>query len=94
MKRFATAVVLLWYPIKTMDPVEAFHATPHAPKSLRLELYTRAPDTPHRLNGCGLLAVNPPHTLEEEMRTLLPFLAARLANGPGAGWLVEGSGLG
>jgi len=89
LKRFATGTFLLWYPVKDMQPVEAFHAGLGLPKSLRLELYTRAPDTPHRLNGCGLLAVNPPFTLEKQMRTLLPFLAARLKNGPGEGWLAR-----
>lgn len=89
LRRFATGTFLLWYPVKDMGPVEAFHAGLHVSKSLRLELYTRAPDTPHRLNGCGLLAVNPPFTLEAQMRALLPFLAARLKNGPGEGWLVQ-----
>jgi len=97
LRRFAHGAFLLWYPIKDMPPVEAFHrglAGFGIRKSLRLELYTRAPDTPHRLNGCGLVAVNPPFTLEAQMRGLLPFLAGRLANGPGAGWLVESNGLG
>jgi len=94
LKRFATGTFLLWYPVKDMEPVETFHAGLDLPKSLRLELYTRAPDTPHRLNGCGILAINPPYTLEKQMRRLLPFLSERLANGPGAGWLVRGNGLG
>jgi 23S rRNA (adenine2030-N6)-methyltransferase len=97
LKRFATGTFLLWYPVKDMAPIEAFHeglAAYGLSKTLRMELYTRAPDTPHRLNGCGILAVNPPYTLEPQMRVLLPFLAKRLANGPGEGWLVEGAGLG
>jgi 23S rRNA (adenine2030-N6)-methyltransferase len=89
LKRFATGTFLVWYPVKDLAPVETFHAS-LAPlglaKTLRMDLYTRAPDTAHRLNGCGLLAINPPWTLETEMTVLLPFLAERLANGPGSGW--------
>jgi len=96
LKRFATGIFMLWYPVKDMAPVERFHdalAGLALAKTLRLELYTRAPDTPERLNGCGLLIINPPYTLEQQVRTLLPFLAQRLANGPGRGWLVENTGL-
>ena len=92
LKRFATGTFVLWYPIKDMPPVEEFHASLNnsgIARSLRIELYTRAPDTAERLNGCGLLVINPPWTLEGQMRTLLPFLAGRLASGPGAGWLVQ-----
>ena len=93
LKRFATGTFLLWYPVKDLPPVEAFFDSLAAlgiTKSLRIELHTRAPETPARLNGCGLLTINPPYMLEAQMRTLLPFLAARLANGPGAGWLCRG----
>ena len=93
LKRFAHGTYLIWYPIKDMPPVEAFHAS-LAPlgiaKSLRIEHYTRAPDTPHRLNGCGLLAINPPWTLRKDMQVLLPFLANRFSNGPGSGWSLTG----
>jgi 23S rRNA (adenine2030-N6)-methyltransferase len=36
---------------------------------------------PERLNGSGLIIVNPPWTLEGELRTLLPALAGVLADG-------------
>jgi 23S rRNA (adenine2030-N6)-methyltransferase len=37
------------------------------------------PDDSARLNGCGLLLLNPPWRLEEEAQRLLPALAERLA---------------
>ncbi len=92
LKRFATGTFLIWYPVKDMAPVEAFHASLAdlgLAKTLRMELYTRAPDTPHRLNGCGLLAINPPWILAKQMAALLPFLSQRLANGPGGGWKLS-----
>ena len=91
LTRFATGTFVLWYPVKDMPPVEEFHVSLKnlgLARSLRIELYTRAPDMAERLNGCGLLVINPPWTLQDQMQTLLPFLSRRLANGPGGGWLV------
>jgi len=51
---------------------------------LSAELLIRAPRDADMLNGCGLLVLNPPHTLRASLATLLPFLAARLAQGDGA----------
>ena len=70
-----------------------------APNILRLELDVGyAPIGAHGqqpLARAGLLVVNPPHTLIEEARTLLPWLAQTLARG-GVGqhvcaWLTEPS---
>ena len=36
------------------------------------------------LNGSGLVIVNPPYTLETELRAVLPELARLLAQGSGA----------
>ena len=92
LRRFATGTFLLWYPIKDLPPIEAFHAEIDQlgiGKCLRADLYTRAPDTPERLNGCGLLVVNPPWTLGGKLARLLPFLAGRLKNGPAEGWRLD-----
>lgn len=89
LKRFANGIFMLWYPIKDLPPVDAFFdslAGHGIAKAMRIDIDTRAPDTPERLNGCGLLVINPPYTLEAQMQTLLPFLAERFANGPGSGW--------
>lgn len=91
-RRFETGTYLLWSPIK--DPLiadrlaeaarDALGPDVPAEKALRVELMIRAPKDPTRLNGCGLLIVNPPWTLRKKLDLLLPFLAARLAQGPGA----------
>ncbi|WP_421952804.1 23S rRNA (adenine(2030)-N(6))-methyltransferase RlmJ [Pelagibacterium sp.] len=81
--RWPGGTYAFWYPIK--DPrdvqsyVQALRATSIA-KVLRLELTIRAPSTPPRLHGTGMVVVNPPFVLEEEMRTILPALAELLAD--------------
>jgi 23S rRNA (adenine2030-N6)-methyltransferase len=43
----------------------------------------RGPATPAQLYGTGMIIVNPPFVLEEELRVLLPALAKVLADGAG-----------
>jgi 23S rRNA (adenine2030-N6)-methyltransferase len=95
-RRFATGVLVAWYPIKTRAPVEAFHAEVVAAGLRRVavaELLVRAPAPPEaeapRLAGCGLLIVNPPWTLTGSLAGLMPTLARLLAQGPGADWRLE-----
>jgi 23S rRNA (adenine2030-N6)-methyltransferase len=86
--RFATGLYLLWYPIKDAGPVRHFHRTLRdvgLAKALRAELYVRRPVEAGVLTGCGMIIVNPPWTLEQHLRTVLPFLAERLAQEPAKG---------
>lgn len=74
-----------WYPIKRRrdvdDALAPLDALPRP--ALRLELCIRAEGPEPRLIGSGLVIVNPPWTLPDEMRRLLPALAARLEQEPG-----------
>ena len=44
------------------------------------ELCLREPVDPTRLNGCGLLVVNPPYRFEQEVPAILSALLARLGS--------------
>ena len=86
LQRFATGVYIAWYPIKDRKAVAGFHAalaTLAAPKSLRVELTLERQTDPDRLNGCGLVVINPPFTLEGELAAVLPELSRRLASARG-----------
>jgi 23S rRNA (adenine2030-N6)-methyltransferase len=86
LQRFATGVYIAWYPIKDTKPIAGFHAAVAAlatPKSLRIELMLERPSDPERLNGCGLIVVNPPYTLEADLAAVLPELSRRLASARG-----------
>lgn len=85
-RRFDGGVYLLWYPIKDTRPVARFHQAMAAvarADSLVVELMIRSPVDSDRLNGCGLVVMNPPYTLEADLGVLLPILSARLADGSG-----------
>jgi 23S rRNA (adenine2030-N6)-methyltransferase len=50
------------------------------PPVLRAQLTIRSPSAPPRLHGSGMVVVNPPFTLEQELSVVLPALAAVLAD--------------
>lgn len=79
--RFPTGIYMLWYPIKDPNPIAAFHQAITdlgLPKLLVAELMIRPARDATRLNGTGLVLLNPPFRLDETLSTLLPFLAERL----------------
>ena len=86
-KRFPQGVYALWYPLKDQKERDAFVAALRETgiaKMLRAEVMVRAPAHPPRLFGTGMIIVNPPYTLEGELKVLLPPLTAILAdNGRG-----------
>jgi 23S rRNA (adenine2030-N6)-methyltransferase len=87
MRRFATGTYLIWYPIKDRTAVTAFHDEVIAAryeKAIATELIVGATGNAVALNGCGLLVINPPHTLKAAAETLLPYFAKQLAQGPGS----------
>jgi 23S rRNA (adenine2030-N6)-methyltransferase len=95
MTRWPTGVYAAWYPIKDPRPVDALVARLHrtSPRpGLRLEMLIDDPRDPTRLNGSGLLVLNPPFGLREEADHLLPALAERLARGRYAGYRCEAFG--
>ena len=93
--RMRQAVVAIWYPIKDQRQLKRFYqdlAKSGAPKLLRAELWVHPTDNPAGLNGSGLAIANPPWPLEDELRELLPYLAAQLEQSHGGwrlDWLIE-----
>lgn len=87
MRRFAGGVYLLWYPIKDPRTIARFRqaiAKIAAAETLAVEMLIREPTDVERLNGSGLVVINPPYTLEADLAVLLPVLAERLGEGAGA----------
>jgi 23S rRNA (adenine2030-N6)-methyltransferase len=83
-RKWPTGTYLLWYPIKEPAEVMSFVrglSQLGIAKMLRVELIlpTIGPDT--GLRGTGLIAVNPPWTLHDELKVVLPVLADLLSRG-------------
>jgi 23S rRNA (adenine2030-N6)-methyltransferase len=83
--RWRNGMYLVWYPIKARRPVETLHEAVHdlGAEALAVELLTLPEDVPQRLNGSGVILINPPWKLEETLRALLPPLATFLASPDG-----------
>jgi 23S rRNA (adenine2030-N6)-methyltransferase len=95
-RKWPTGVYLLWYPIKDRggpDTLAKGLRRVGPAKILRAELSVGPLSDPTRLNGCGLILVNPPWTLENELSVLLPALARTLGKAGKGGfrlnWLVR-----
>lgn len=76
-KKWATGLFALWYPLKDPREANAFIGDlkrTGIPKMLRAELLIDAP-VAGKLYGSGMILVNPPFTLEAELRQILPALA-------------------
>ena len=86
--RFPSGVLAAWYPIKHRAPIRAFHdtlVTAGIRDIVTAELLLREASDPRRLNGCGLLVINPPWHFEDEVPAILNALLSRLTDGePGA----------
>jgi 23S rRNA (adenine2030-N6)-methyltransferase len=91
-RKWATGIYALWYPIKGITDRDALAKSLRRlglSKILRAELTVSPLSDPTRLNGCGLILVNPPWTLESELRTLLPALAGVLGRQEKGGFKLD-----
>lgn len=92
VQRMRQTVIALWYPIKRERLLREFYRQVEQaglPKVLRVELNVRSPDNQLGLNGSGLMLVNPPWPLWEELEEALPWLARQLAQAPGGGYRLD-----
>jgi len=80
-RKWATGIYALWYPIKGRREVDTLAKRLRRlalPKVLRAEVLVSPLSDPTRLNGAGMIVVNPPWALESELSMLLPTLAGIL----------------
>ena len=82
--RMRNGTFLAWYPIKHRTPVRDFHRAVRQ-SGIRdvivAELCLREPLDPARLNGCGLLLINPPFGFDADGPVILDALLQRLSRG-------------
>ena len=81
-RRFSGGTFCLWYPLKKNAPIKAFHealVNLEIPKLLCAELTVQSDRETEGLNGSGLIIVNPPYTLKDDLHLILPVLKERMA---------------
>jgi len=85
-RKWPTGIYMLWYPVKAAAEAADFVrkiVRAGIAKSLRAELIVTPGADETRLRGSGLIVVNPPWKLHDELEILLPALAEALGpDGP------------
>jgi 23S rRNA (adenine2030-N6)-methyltransferase len=91
-RRWPGGIYALWYPVKDRGAVKSFRealAGSGIPKIMDIGFDIRPASGEPRLDGTGMIVVNPPFTLERELAAVLPALHGVLAEGKKAEWRVE-----
>ena len=86
LARWPQGVYAVWYPIKqarTLAPFLREATALPARSALVAELLVRHDDSPLRMNGSGVLVLNPPWQLERTLQPALATLRAALDQGGG-----------
>lgn len=93
IKRFATGVYAVWYPlVQRVEAGELARQLPHLKvKSwLHVTLTVKKPATDgFGLHGSGMFLVNPPWTLHAALKEAMPYLVRELAQDERAGYTLE-----
>ncbi len=98
-RRWPTGILAIWYPIQdraTADERLRKIKRLGIPATLLIELSVLPQDEVPRMTGSGLIVINPPWTLADQMRSLLPLLreilSPRQQGGHRLEWLVAETG--
>jgi 23S rRNA (adenine2030-N6)-methyltransferase len=86
-RKWPTGIYLLWHPIKGRHEPDAFArrlSRAGIGKILRAEFTVGVARADGPLASCGLIVVNPPHTLESELAAILPALSVVLGGKAGS----------
>jgi len=89
-RKWPTGIYMLWYPITDRSAPDALARRLQrlgVARILRCEMMLAPPRPAAGLTGSGLILVNPPFGLEDELRILLPALGRMLA--PAAGHRLD-----
>ena len=92
LRRFASGVFVIWYPVKDHSTADRFIADIVAAgcrKILDVRLKISEPFAGLGLTETGVVVLNPPFSLKRELETLLPYLVDRLGDGRGAGYTIS-----
>lgn len=91
-RKWPTGIFVLWYPTKGRQEPDAFVRRLQRaaiPKLLRAEVeFDGSGREPARLRGCGVIVVNPPWRLDDELRVVLAAFAGLFARAHRLDWVT------
>ncbi|MGX2038657.1 23S rRNA (adenine(2030)-N(6))-methyltransferase RlmJ [Methylocaldum sp. MU1018] len=91
-RRWATGIFAVWYPIQDRAAADDFlrRFKKSGIRNILVAEFGILPgDEPLRLNGSGMIVINPPWRLDQHLNDLLPWLWDRLAIEKQGAWRVE-----
>jgi 23S rRNA (adenine2030-N6)-methyltransferase len=92
LRRFATGIYLIWFPVKSKSEVDRFCGeivAAGAAKALRIDTEVEAKvGDKERLARAGIIVVNPPYGFVDEMNTAFSIVATLLAARTELAWLA------
>jgi 23S rRNA (adenine2030-N6)-methyltransferase len=76
LKRFASGIFALWYPIKNRSEIERFHQTlkETVTQPVLIAELSIHPENSALLNGSGMVIINPPWQIDQQILEYLPWL--------------------
>jgi 23S rRNA (adenine2030-N6)-methyltransferase len=89
VRKFATGITLVWYPIKSQPAADAFTSEVLAggvAKALTIDVKIAAPDG--KLDRASVLVINPPYGLAASLQQVADIIAPRLAADLRVTWLA------
>ena len=92
IKRWATGTFAIWYPVVHSDDVRFLErklANAGLPGTLQIELNVLKENNRFGMTGSGMIVVNPPWKLEQQMNELLPWLVDKLGQSPEANFKLR-----
>ncbi|TKB51692.1 23S rRNA (adenine(2030)-N(6))-methyltransferase RlmJ [Ferrimonas aestuarii] len=95
VKRWATGTYAIWYPVVRRQEITTLERALERTgirNILQIELNVEDDNMDWGMTGSGMIVINPPWTLEEQMQELLPWLTPKLAQSEQANfrlrWIV------
>lgn len=97
LKRFPTGMYAVWYPIlqrigSKQLPEKLKNLGAKSWLNVSLSISTPSPDG-FGLSSSGMFILNPPYTLEADLKSMMPFLVDALGEDSGAGFELDSAGL-
>ncbi len=92
IKRWATGTFVIWYPVVHSNDVDFLQrklSSAGLPGTLQIELNVLQANNRFGMTGSGMIVVNPPWMLEQQMTELLPWLVDKLGQSPEANFKLR-----